>query len=96
MLIRSQDRNYLIEMTDIKLSIRNDSYIIDYFGEPQIVDKYIIVANKKEILGKYSSQKQAQEVLDLIQYAYTKANCEMYNFGFIKNVVFEMPKDEEE
>lgn len=91
MLIRTQDRNCLVDMTGMTIkAILNDT----------IKEKYKIIAYSNhndldscEILGMYTSEKKANKVLDAIQNEYLNGNLCYVHSGFVKNIVFNMPDD---
>jgi hypothetical protein len=91
MLIRTQDRERLVDMKDMTIGIGKDTIQTDlntchYYNIRSVASL--------SALGKYSSKEKAMKVLDMIQKAYLDANH--YNHsGCVMNTVFEMPADEE-
>lgn len=91
MLIRTQDKKALIDMTGMTIkAILNDT----------IKEKYKIIAYSNhndldscEILGMYTSEKKVMKVLDIIQNEYLNGNLCYVHSGFVKNIVFNMPED---
>ena len=86
MLIRSQDKRQLIELNNIRISV--NKYMT--YGENKH-DSYYNVECPNGVLGKYTTEEKALEVLDKIEEEYFAANC-TYK---VANVVFHMPKDTE-
>jgi len=90
MLIRTQDKNGLINLNNIDLiTTGGGQNIFAYFAGTQ-----------PQILGMYSTQEKAVKVLDMIQDFYNKCFAfSMGNDGYYHDVseskVFQMPKDEE-
>lgn len=96
MLIRSQDKKSIFDMTasNIEIGIKNE--ILGYgnsFGDTDI----------PTVLGRYLSEQRAIEVLDEICNAYISLNKSMgkeyrgnnpsgYFGGYVKNGVFQMPE----
>lgn len=96
MLIRSQDKKSIFDMTasNIEIGIKNE--ILGYgnsFGDTDI----------PTVLGRYLSEQRAIEVLDEICNAYISLNKCMgkefrsnnpsgYFGGYVKNGVFQMPE----
>lgn len=96
MLIRTQDKIAIVNLdniADIYTDINQNKAIqkkyeteIKYHAGETLNNRY---------LGTYSSEKKALKVLDMIQKEYEAANEYIYQANFVKNVVFEMPTDEE-
>lgn len=97
MLIRSQDKKSIFDMTasNIEIGIKNE--ILGYgnsFGDTDI----------RTVLGRYLSEQRAIEVLDEICNAYLDLNIEKggeffgmnsstgYFGGYVKNGVYQMPE----
>lgn len=96
MLIRSQDKKSIFDMTasNIEIGIKNE--ILGYgnsFGDTDI----------PTVLGRYLSEQRAIEVLDEICNAYISLNKQVgreynshhisgYFGGYVKNGVFQMPE----
>lgn len=85
MLIRTQGRKGLVDMTGMAVKVDSQKKIIAYSNH--------CTAYAWEVLGVYTSEEKAIKVLDMIQEEYEDANvCYIHN-GFVKNKVFNMPKD---
>lgn len=85
MLIRSQDKKTIVNMdlvADISFT-ENPFKVIAGFTHSQSM-----------VLGTYFSEEKTMKVLDEIQKAYSKANCQpsLADYGFVKNAVFQMPQ----
>ena len=96
MLIRSQDKKYLIEMNKLIIQVSGTEVIC--YDTSCIADEGYVC------LGKYESEAKAMKVLDMIQEAYSEYQI-MLNFsvsylhefkektdGF---AIFQMPEDSE-
>lgn len=84
MLIRSQDREFLINFNNSILINFNNSIVInimDIEGAVKIVCSY---SCKDYIIGHYSSKAKAIKVLDMIQEAYINGHID-----------YQMPADSE-
>lgn len=82
MLIRSQDREFLINFNNSILINFNNSIVInimDIEGAVKIVCSY---SCKDYTIGHYSSKAKAIKVLDMIQKAYLN-----------ERIVYQMPED---
>lgn len=88
MLIRTQNRMKLLDMTGITIRISNE------YGEKYDIEAYANQTGRYQLLGTYSSEEKAIEVLDMIQNRYISSNVVLHG-GFVKNTVFEMPEDSE-
>ena len=88
MLIRTQNRMRLLDMTGITIRISNE------YGEKYDIEAYANQTGRYQLLGTYSSKEKAIEVLDMIQNRYISSNVVLHG-GFVKNTVFEMPEDSE-
>lgn len=88
MLIRTQNKEAIIDISGmtIKLHPKRKDSIIAYSNHYDI--------NGWEVLGVYSSEEKATEVLDMIQNRYISSNVVLHG-GFVKNTVFEMPENSE-
>lgn len=86
MLIRTQDRKRLVDITGmiINVSLINTKYNVDAISNHTGNEFY-------KPLGVYSTEEKAIKVLDMIQETYKDANY--YHRGFVENKVFEMPTD---
>lgn len=76
MLIRSQDREFLINFNNSILINFNNSIVInimDIEGAVKIVCSY---SCKDYIIGHYSSKEKAMKVLDMIQEAYVNGHID--------------------
>lgn len=92
MLIRSQNKRRLVDMTGLTVGI-------SYEGDGCKSD-IIAISNQTgnkhwTPLGTYTTEEKAIKVLDMIQEEYEDANCQCGGCGFVKNKVFEMPEDSE-
>lgn len=94
MLIRTQDKNRLINLNHIQYFDVND-------GELRAA---IIESDVFMILGKYSTEEKALDILDKIQDAYKRQErvnqfpiegYGLYESGYVGCEVFQMPQDEE-
>ena len=88
MLIRTQNRMRLLDMTGITIRISNE------YGEKYDIEAYANQTGRYQLVGTYSSEEKAIEVLDMIQNRYISSNVVLHG-GFVKNTVFEMPEDSE-
>lgn len=91
MLIRSQDKNALVDIsgTTIRALIpHNNKPKIIAYGNNQSTDM-------EETLGVYDTEERAIEVLDKIQHYYTSPDAQIGDGGFdiVLNKVFEMPEE---
>lgn len=94
MLIRSQDKRYLIDMNGIEI------YVV---GKEVRASRWV---DHYDVIGEYSAESKAIKVLDMIQKEYTKhifgiggkdaITGEVFQpFGFVPNKSFQMPTDAE-
>lgn len=96
MLIRTQDKRSLVDMTGLTITVNQHRKIVCQIGHedtPQEVYHYHIEypqGNLQGILGIYSSEEKAMKVLGVIQEKYEEANC-----YYVRNTIFNMPADEE-
>lgn len=80
MIIRSQDKKRIINLDSIIcLQVKAKS----------------IYSNDDLWIGTYSTEEKAIKVLDMITMRYYKANQYFESSGFVENVVFQMPADED-
>lgn len=97
MLIRTQDRRSLVDMTGATINI--DQYERELSTGTIYQYNIIVYSNTvKETLGRYSSYKKALKVLDMIQKTYESTTSQLSINGFLItqcNKVFEMPADED-
>ena len=97
MIIRSQDKESIINfdaVDTLRLSRISEVGVIQEEYQTSI----LYDANDTfGVLGTYSTEEKAIKVLDMIQNKYLNCNRESMAgcFGFVKNTVFQMPKDEE-
>ena len=85
MLIRSQDKKTLFDMTGSNIEIGLKNEILGYgnsFGD----------INIPTVLGRYPTEKRSIEVLDEICLAYISLNSFKGNAPYVKNGVFQMPE----
>ena len=89
MLIRTQNKEAIIDISGmtIKLHPKRKDSIIAYSNHYDI--------NGWEVLGVYSSEEKATEVLNMIQNRYISSIAVFLHYGFVKNTVFEMQEDSE-
>jgi len=92
MLIRTQDKRSLVDITRTKIEINQYTR---YADTPKEFYQFNVEC-AATVLGRYSTYNKAIKVLDMIQEAYENANHYGYYYGFIKNTVFEMPADVDE
>lgn len=90
MLIRTQDRKCLVDMTQTQINVYelDERYKNDKESYEIVLYSDFLGCNKQ--LGTYSTEDKAMKVLDMIQGTYLSANCQ-----YAHNAVFEMPADEE-
>ena len=95
MLIRSQDRKTLTKFDFINISPTIDRIIHDFAEdkEDESVEMIAFVGHGSNIIGAYSTEEKAIKVLDVIQEEYEKANT-YYCDGYVSNVIFQMPQDD--
>lgn len=83
MLIRSQNKNVVFDMTGSNIEINSRNEIHGY-------------GNTFLILGKYATEERAIEVLDEICKAYLDLNVSHhfsdYGYSYVKNGVLQMPE----
>lgn len=85
MLIRSQDKKKIFDMTGSNIEIGVNNNIYGYgntFGYEDI----------STMLGKYPTEQRAIEVLDEICMNYISLNSTKGNTPYVKNGVFQMPE----
>lgn len=87
MLIRTQDKRSLVDMTQTQINIYelDERYKNDKESYEIVLYSDFLGCNKQ--LGTYSTEEKAMKVLDMIQ--------EEYKVELYKNKVFEIPADEE-
>lgn len=89
MLIRSQDKKVIFDMTGSNIEIGLDNKIYGYGNSFNENDLYTF-------LGKYTTKERAIEVLDKICKAYLDLNVSHhfsdYGYSYVKNGVFQMPE----
>lgn len=96
MLIRTQDKRSLVDMTGLTITINQYKKLVCQIGHedtPQEIYHYHIEYPQGKfqvVLGIYSTEEKAMKVLDVIQEKYEEAN----NY-YVRNTVFAMPADEE-
>lgn len=104
MLIKTQDRNGLIDINNIAFKVTEAKY-----GYEIICYNTVCIADEGyEVLGHYSIKEKAMKVLDMIEEKYTKYStinavfwsvCNDERKYLIKKLkddfVFQMPEDEE-
>lgn len=83
MLIRTQDKRSLVDITGLRITINQ------YVRLEGTLNQFYVynVEYSGGTLGRYSTFEKAMKVLDMIQ--------EEYKVELYKNKVFEMPLDEE-
>ena len=84
MLIRTQNKIGLIDITNLVIGIDDKNNIAAYSTNALELYDYLK-------LGTYSTKDKAIKALDMIQKTYEDAN----NFHYVANRVFIMPADEE-
>lgn len=96
MLIRSQNKKYLVSTNNITFYVMDSEVIC--FGISGIEDSDYI------ILGHYETESKAMKVLDMIQEAYADAELipmavpnieKMFAEALMKKMIFQMPEDSE-
>jgi len=97
MLIRTQDKRSLVDITGTTISIDNYTRELSTGTIYQYNIKIFVHSNMvTETLGRYSSFEKAMKVLNMIQVKYESANSNQgYPGAFVANTVFIMPADEE-
>lgn len=96
MLIRTQNRKTLVDITNLVIEISRSKLIsknsiIAYHTNDFSSSDYIT-------LGTYSTEEKALKVLDMIQKTYESTTSQLSINGFLItqcNKVFEMPADED-
>ena len=92
MLIRTQDRNGLINVDNMIFKVSESKY------EYEIIcyNTACIADDGYEVIGHYSEKEKALKVLDMIQNAYEEYEYEKaFRNGLRLLETFQMPKDEE-
>lgn len=85
MLIRSQDKRLLIDLSNRVIGVSNEFvYIAD-----NVCDRY----GKVTFIGQYATEERAVEVLGKIQDSYEYSLYTDCNLIQAMNVVFEMPEE---
>lgn len=85
MLIRSQDKKRLFDMTGSNIEIAQGKNILGY-------ENTFSSGNVPTFLGKYPTEQRAIEFLDEICLAYIRLNRFKGNAPYVKNGVFQMPE----
>lgn len=85
MLIRSQDKKRLFDMTGSNIEIAQGKNILGY-------ENTFSSGNVPTFLGKYPTEERAIEVLDEICLEYISLNSFKGNSPYVKNGVFQMPE----
>lgn len=88
MLIRTQDKRSLVDMAGMIIDIAYDGE--GSKSELRVISNQAGYRHYKP-LGTYSTEEKAMKVLDQIQ---IKSELYMYE-GYVTNIVFEMPADED-
>ena len=94
MLIRTQDKRSLVDMTGLTITVNQ---YVRYEDTPKQFFIYNVECSQSQYaLGRYSTYEKAIKVLDMIQKEYEAANVNRgYPGGYVANTVFNMPSDEE-
>ena len=88
MLIRTQDKRSLVDMTGLTITVNQ---YVRYEDTPKQFFVYNVECSQSQYaLGRYSTFEKAMKVLDMIQDTYIDANC-----YYVRNTIFNMPADEE-
>lgn len=88
MLIRTQDKRSLVDMTGLTITVNQYAR---YADTPKEFYVYNVECSQSQYaLGRYSTFEKAMKVLDMMQDKYIDAN-----WKYVHNTVFEMPADEE-
>lgn len=88
MLIRTQDKRSLVDMTGLTITVNQYAR---YADTPKEFYVYNVECSQSQYaLGRYSTFDKAMKVLDMIQEEYENAN----NY-YVRNTIFTMPADEE-
>lgn len=105
MLIRTQNKRSLVDMTGHTISINQKGRhylakrinLSNDFDYNNVEHSYIYCiecngtnSTLGNMLGRYSSEEKAMKVLDMMQDKYIDAN-----WNYVHNTVFEMPEDSE-
>lgn len=85
MLIRSQDKKTIFDMSGCTLGINLENEIYG-FGNNSLDE------DPPTILGYYSTEERAIEVLDEICMNYISLNSTKGNTPYVKNGVYQMPE----
>ncbi len=83
MIIVSQNGKFITEKLEI--SIRN--------GIQEDGKSFSAIDNENRTLGIYKTEERAKEVLQEITEEYLNCNIEYCGMGYVKNKVYEMPKE---
>lgn len=93
MLIRSQDKGQLIPL---------ETFVFSVYKSNIVCDKDCITEQREiseRIIGRYSTEKKATKVLDMIQDAYGNTTAFTDTDGNVQlvceQIVFQMPQDKE-
>ena len=93
MLIRSQDGKTLTNFDFINI-YPSENLVIHNPDENEHVEMIAFIGRGSSFLGGYSNEEKAMKVLNMIQEEYEKANT-YYCDGYVPNIVFQMPQDDE-
>lgn len=86
MLIRSQNKKSIFDMTGCTLFVTKENHIVGYGNDSSNNDPLTF-------LGKYPTEERAIKVLDEISKAYLNLNTEHFcDYGYVKNGIFQMPE----
>ena len=82
MIIVSQNKNCITD----DLNICTDKHELES-------ETVYTVENESFILGEYKTEERAKDVLQEITEEYLNCNIEYCGMGYVKNKVYEMPKE---
>lgn len=85
MLIRSQDKKTIFDMSGCTLRINLENEVYG-FGNDSLSE------DPPTILGYYSTEERAIEVLDEICMNYISLNSTKDNNSYVKNGIYQMPE----
>ena len=88
MLIRSQNKRMIVNFDNI--------CTVSAFPEKDSEDIYVEDGTGSLMVGRYSAKSKAVKILDMIQEAYERYECEkVFKTGLTLFETFQMPEDSE-
>lgn len=90
MIIVSQDKTKIVNFDNL-----TQIYITQDEEETATFIRYETVDSLYDDLGEYKTEERAKEVLQEIIHIYGECNasCASTGYGYVKNKVYEMPKE---